>query len=101
MTEDQKIMLKNMGALSYSVETILSILNIADSEKFREDFFDKDSDVYRIYESGKNEAQYILDLKLLQMAKEGDMKAMDKIAAKARQAEVRAKENERRERRQS
>jgi len=88
MNEDQRTMLKNMGALSYSCENIAMILGVSDLEEFELEFNNPKSDTYKIYHQGQAEAKFMLDLKLLQMAKDGDLKAMDKLANAKAKAEA-------------
>lgn len=46
---------------------------------FIEDFDDPDSEVFREYAKGRDQADYYLDTKLFALARDGDMKALDKF----------------------
>lgn len=77
-TEDQQKMLKNMGALGYDARKISSITGL-DIDLVEADFRNPDSDLKKLYQSGADMAQYKIDLKLLEMAMAGDLKAMQTI----------------------
>jgi hypothetical protein len=78
LTEEQKKKLQNMGALGYSPELIAEMMDL-DLGKVEKDFIDSKSDLYKLYNKGKNQANYLIDLKLFEMAQSGDLKAIDKL----------------------
>lgn len=78
LTPEQIKMLKNMGALSYPASKIASIMEL-NLEEVVNAMKDHDSDFYKIYMAGQNMANYLIDLKLFDMAQSGDIKAIDKL----------------------
>ena len=74
-------MIVNFGAFSYSNEKMAAILLINEKEIANE-MDDKNSDFYRLYIKGKNMRDYVLDLKLFEMAQSGDLKALDEFYAR-------------------
>jgi hypothetical protein len=64
-----------MGSLCYDSKKIINVLDIEDEERFRADFDNKNSEIYRYYQKGKDKADYLIDVKLFELAKEGDTKA--------------------------
>lgn len=58
----------NFGALGYKDDIICTILNCNISEL--------DDEFWQLYRKGEAMAQYVMDLKLFEMAKAGDLKAM-------------------------
>lgn len=68
MNDEQKEQALNFGALGYDVERICAIWDC--QESFLND------DFWKIYKRGEAMAQYVMDLKLFEMAKAGDLKAM-------------------------
>jgi hypothetical protein len=80
-TDTQLTTIKNCGAYQYSIDKCLRVLDLPTDQEvtFIEDFDDPDSEVYRQYNKGKDQADYYLDTKLFSLAREGDMKALDKF----------------------
>ena len=68
----------NFGALGYHEEKMASILEV-EEEILSEAFNDKNSQFRKLYDKGKNLADYAIDLKLFEMAKAGDIKALEKL----------------------
>jgi len=71
----------NFGAFSYSNEKMAAILLI-NEKQIAIEMEDKNSDFYRLYTKGKNMRDYVLDLKLFEMAQSGDLKALDEFYAR-------------------
>jgi hypothetical protein len=84
MNEEQEKMLRNMGALGYPIEKVISVMGIEDPNQFREEFADLSSRVRLIYKSGADLAEYHIDLKLFEMARSGDLKAMKELEIRKR-----------------
>jgi predicted DNA-binding protein YlxM (UPF0122 family) len=78
LTEEQKDQVINFGAFDYSIEKIASILEI-DEEIVKNQFKNESSELSVLFKKGKDRADYVLDLKLFNMAKAGDIKALDKL----------------------
>jgi hypothetical protein len=87
LSDEQKKMLKNMGALGYQPDKISTIMKL-DLLELKAQFDDKNSEVSKLYIEGADFAAYIIDLKLFEMAQSGDIKAMDKL--EKRQKEMRS-----------
>ena len=66
-----------MGTLGYDVRKIINILDIEDEEGFIKKFNDKKSLIAKAYQKGVDKSDYIIDTKLFEMAKTGDMKAIE------------------------
>lgn len=66
------------GTLGYPVSKIINVFDIDDEAQFIKDFDNKQSLVYKHYQKGIDKADFILDSKLFEMAKEGDLKALAK-----------------------
>lgn len=86
-TEEQIKMIKNMGALSYPPEKIASIMGL-NEEEIKRAFFDKSTDFYRHYQNGANMSNYLIDLKLMENAHAGDIKAIEKLEERKRKSKV-------------
>ena len=74
-TDDQKKMIKNMGALGYQADKICSIMKF-DLIMIKSAMVDKNSEFMKLYTEGADFASYVIDLKLFEMAQSGDIKAM-------------------------
>ena len=79
MSEELKQKFMDFGALGYSKDRMASILGQTKQE------FDKSwKDYEQSYQRGADEFEFAVDRKLMQLAINGDMKAMDKMDAKKR-----------------
>ena len=65
-----------MGMLGYDVQKIINILDIEDSENFKEEFSNEDSQIRIAYQRGLDKSDYILDQKLYEQAKSGDIESI-------------------------
>ena len=83
-----------MGTLGYPLSKIINVLDIDDIKQFTKDFDNPKSQVAISYQKGVDKADFVLDSKLFDMAKGGDLKALDKY-------EVRKRNNIYREERES
>ena len=66
----------HMGVLGYPYAKIVNVIEVPEPEQFNIDFFDKESIINKSYQKGIDTADYYLDTKLFNMAKEGDKDAM-------------------------
>lgn len=66
-----------VGTFGYPLSKIINVLEIADISEFTEDFDDPESLVYKAYKKGKDKADFIMDTRLFQKAKTGDLQAME------------------------
>lgn len=83
-----------VGTLGYPLSKIINVLDIDDIKQFTKDFDNPKSKVAISYQKGVDKADFVLDSKLFDMAKGGDLKALDKY-------EIRKKNNIYREERES
>lgn len=81
------------GTLGYPLSKILNVLDIENEAEFKVDFNNKESEVSKNYQKGIDRADFVLDSKLFEMAKDGDLKALDKYE-KRKDIQIRKKENE-------
>lgn len=73
--------LKNIvqvGKLGYPLSKIINVLDIEDVETFTKDFYDPNSQVAINYRKGVDKSDFMIDLKLFNMAANGDLKALEK-----------------------
>lgn len=75
ITEKEKDIIINSGAFNYEPLKIANILGWSAEEVTA---FQKDikSDFYKFYLQGKDKADYVIDLKLFELAQAGDLKAI-------------------------
>lgn len=83
-----------VGTLGYPLSKIINVLDIDDIKQFTKDFDNPKSQVAISYQKGVDKADFVLDSKLFDMAKGGDLKALEKY-------EVRKRNNIYREERES
>lgn len=81
--EEQEEQIVNFGAFDYDAKKIASILGLK-KEAVEQELDDKDSQLSKLFQKGKDMADYVIDLKLFEMAKTGDMKALDKLDSRRR-----------------
>jgi len=79
MNEEMQQQFMDFGALGYSEFKMYCILGLS-SEEFKDIY----SEGAFYYEKGKSNFEFQLDRKLMQLAMNGDMKAMDKLERKKR-----------------
>lgn len=72
---------ESLGILGYPVQKCINILDIGDTEvnQFTTDFNSPESKVKKAYQKGVDKAEYAIDSKLFNKAKEGDLKALQKF----------------------
>jgi hypothetical protein len=86
-----------VGTLGYPLSKIINVLDIEDTKQFTKDFDNPKSKVAISYQKGVDKADFVLDSKLFEMAKGGDLKALDKHERR-KKAQLYAKERERKQR---
>jgi len=86
-----------VGTLGYPLSKIINVLDIEDHKQFTKDFDNPKSKVAIFYQKGVDKADFVLDSKLFDMAKGGDLKALDKYERKKR-SQLYAEERERKQR---
>lgn len=83
ITNEMEEQIINFGVFGYNSQKISNILNISVDSINKELSNDK-SNFYKLYQKGKDIADYVIDLKLFEMAKSGDIKALDKLEFRKR-----------------
>lgn len=68
----------NFGVFEYDTLKMSNILDVPEHEIIKE-MKNTSSDFYKLYQKGVDMADYVIDLKLFDMAKSGDIKALDKL----------------------
>ena len=79
-TNENEEIIINCGAFGYKLDVIASLLRIDLS--VIENAMVNDNQFIKLYKFGNDMANYKLDLKLFEMAKSGDIKAMQAFQAK-------------------
>jgi len=71
----------DLGSLGYPARKCINILGLEGeaAEQFLKDFSDPKSEVFSAYNIGKDKADFEIDAKLLQLAKAGDLKAIQML----------------------
>lgn len=77
-TEEFLKKIMQSGILNYPLSKIVNIIEVDDEIQFYIDFDNPKSPVGKAYKKGIDKADFILDLKLFDMAKDGDLKALEK-----------------------
>lgn len=77
-TEKNKEKVINCGSFEYA-RWQMSILFEVDKEEIDKLMNDKSSWFSQMYEKGKILSEYVIDVKLLELARNGDIKAIDKL----------------------
>jgi len=78
ITEEQEEQIINFGVFGYSNERMSCLLGI-DENGIEEEMEDTSSEFCKLYVKGKIKADYVIDCKLFDMARSGDIKALDKL----------------------
>lgn len=76
--KEQEEQVINFGVFDYDAEKIASILGFSKTE-VSEELKNKESKLSLLLQKGKDMADYVIDLKLFEMAKTGDIKALEKL----------------------
>ena len=77
-SDEQLKKITTLGTLGYPASKCINILDIKEEKEFIKDFFDNKSPVFKAYQKGRDIADYAIDQKLLELAKNGDLKALEK-----------------------
>jgi len=81
LTEGQKEVIRDFGALGYSVKKMQTILNHSDPDFVHCQMSDQNSEFYKNYHLGKETYEFDINVKLLEMARSGDLLAMKRLDA--------------------
>ena len=68
-------MIINFGAFGYDAKKMSSILGVPEVEILSE-LKNKDSEFAKLFQKGVDMSEYVIDLKIFQMAKQGDLEAI-------------------------
>lgn len=69
----------SFGIVRYPLEKILNIIpDDVDKDEFTQQFNDPDHPIFKAYQKGIDRSDYDIDIRLFEMAKSGDMKALEK-----------------------
>lgn len=74
-----------MGILGYPAEKIILVMEIKESDQFKKDFKNKNHEVFKRYQTGRAKADFAIDSKLFDMAKSGDLGALQKFEQRQHQ----------------
>jgi hypothetical protein len=66
------------GTLGYPLSKIINIFDIEDIHEFEADFYNPESPVFKAYQRGVDKSDFIIDSKLFELAKTGDVLAINK-----------------------
>ena len=80
--EDEEKLI-NFGVFGYDAKKISNILDYSFDE-VNEDFNNTNSNLFKLLQKGRDMSDYIIDLKLFDMAKSGDIKALEKLELRKR-----------------
>lgn len=67
------------GTLGYGLQKIVNIFDIDNETQFIKDFNDKNSTIAKAYQKGIDKSDFLIDNKLFELVKEGDLKALSKF----------------------
>lgn len=76
--KEQEEQIINFGVFEYDAEKIASILDI-EKNIIEIEMEDKESKFSKLLKKGRDYSDYVIDLKLFEMAQTGDIKALDKL----------------------
>jgi hypothetical protein len=72
------------GTLGYPLSKIMNIFDVENERQFAKDFNDINSLIYKYYQKGMDLADFLIDGKLYEMAKDGDLKALEQYEMRKR-----------------
>lgn len=76
--EEHREKIINFGAFDYDFIKMANILNL-DYLEVENEMKNEDSEFHKLFQKGKDMSDYVIDLKLFEMAKSGDIKALEKL----------------------
>ncbi len=68
-------MIVNFGALGYDAKKMSSILGVSEIEIIQE-LKNKDSEFAKLFQKGVDMSEYVIDMKIFALAKQGDLAAI-------------------------
>lgn len=81
--KEHEEMIVNFGVFDYDAEKISNILGV-NRDIIQKELNIKHSPLNQLLKKGKDMADYVIDLKLFEMSKSGDMKALEKLNERMR-----------------
>lgn len=81
--KEQEEQIVNFGAFGYKAPKIASILGFNEKDVISE-MSNSKSELSILLQKGKDMSDYVIDLKLFEMAKTGDIKALEKLDLRKR-----------------
>lgn len=78
ITKQQEEQIIHFGVFQYDAQKIASLLG-CDLKDVQSELQSQGSLLNRLLQKGKDMADYVIDLKLFEMAKNGDLKALEKL----------------------
>jgi len=82
LANEEKEMIINFGSLGYNANRCAGVLETEESE-ITKLMADKNSEFSKLYARGQYRAEYVIDVKLFELAQTGDIKAIEKLEARA------------------
>jgi hypothetical protein len=74
-----------LGTLGYPLSKCINVLEDGfDVEQFKKDFYDETSEIFLSYQKGADKADFLIDNKLFEKARAGDLKALEKYELRKR-----------------
>jgi len=68
----------NFGVFNYDALKIANILGLTETE-IETEIKDKNSDLSKLLQKGRDMSDFVIDLKLFEMARSGDIKALEEL----------------------
>jgi hypothetical protein len=98
-TEEFLMKVIQVGTLGYPFSKIVNVLDVEDEGQFERDFYDENHVVCKNYKKGLDKADFIIDNKLFDMAKKGDLDALKEYQARKKKSQVKFEEEQEQTRR--
>lgn len=78
MKIENEEMVINLGAIGYDAKLVAKLLDLPEKDVTKA-LSDEKSELFKLYDKGRIMAEYVIDIKLFELAKSGDLKALDKL----------------------
>jgi hypothetical protein len=76
--KEQEEQIVNFGAFGYDALKIGNILGLTEIE-IENEIKNENSELFKLLQKGRDMSDFVIDLKLFEMAKTGDIKALEKL----------------------
>ena len=77
----------NFGVFGYSPQKMSNILEI-EIDIIQTQIKDSNSEFNKLYQKGTDTADYVIDLKLFEMSRQGDLKALEEFERRKRKRKI-------------